>query len=495
MISLRVTFCTRVANAVLVVSGIASVLVLLYLVYQYGYTVQRRVTSAAGIGWYFGVPAVVAGVCFAALRLRPTQKIAAAVITLALITVVFGTEAVLTGRGSDLVSRLEELDRTAPGGFVETRNADQVVADARRAGVNAVPLVGTPIVVPARASTSAAPVVPLSGFPHRPTVTCIDAGQWRTFESDEHGFHNPPGLWGRVDIAAVGNSWTYGFCVPSNENYVALVRRHYPATLNLGMAGQGPLKILAVTNEYLSWLQPRIILWFYYEGGSLGELEYETKHPVLMRYLEEGFTQNLREREGEVEEVLNQYAAIQLAVDRENRARREAYETSSAPVLKALKLSSLREALGLVYGADSQEAVAPPDLESPLIELLRRIITDVSNRVSSWGGTLVFVYLPTRERYDGGNLGVAGRQRSQVLEMVRDKNIPLIDLHPAFAMHRDPLSLFPFRLHYRYNEAGHRVVADEVLRRIESEQWLKSLQAPPIPRHSLDMGTRSASPD
>jgi hypothetical protein len=107
------------------------------------------------------------------------------------------------------------------------------------------------------------------------------------------------------------------------------------------------------------------------------------------------------------------------------------------------------------------------------MELLRRIITDVNNRVSSWGGTLVFVYLPIRERYDGGDLGVAGRRRSQVLEMVRDRNIPLIDLHPAFAMHTDPLSLFPFRLHSRYNEAGHRVVADHVFRRIESEQWLR----------------------
>ncbi len=473
MISRRLTFCTRVANAVLAVGGMASVLALLYLFYQYGLTGQRRLTSAAGIGWYFGVPAALAGVCFAALRLRPTHKVAAAVTTLALITVVFGTEVVLTGRGSDRASRLEKLDRVAPGGFVETRDADQVVADARRAGVNAVQFVGTPI--PARASTSAAPagaqLVPLGGFPYRPTVTCIDAGEWRTFESDEHGFHNPPGLWGRVDIAAVGNSWTHGFCVPSNENYVALVRRHYPATLNLGMAGHGPLRILAVTTEYLSWLQPRVVLWFYSEG-SLGELEYETKHPVLMRYLEEGFTQNLRERKGEVEEVLNQYLALQLAVDRESRARREAYEPPSR-VLTALKLTSLREALGLVYGADGQERGAPPDRERSLIELLRRIIDDVNNRVSSWGGTLVFVYLPARERYDGGNLGVAGRQRSHVLEMVRDRNIPLIDLHPAFAMRDDPLSLFRFRLHYHYNAAGHRLVADRVLRRIESEQWLR----------------------
>ena len=476
MISRRVTFCARAANAVLAVCGIASVLVLLYLVYQYGYTLHRRFTSGVGVGWYFGVPAAVAGVCFSALRLRPAQKMAAAVIVLGVSTVAFVTEAFLSGRGSDPAGRLDKLARVAPDGFVETRDVDQVVADARRAGVNAVPFVA-PIAVPARASASGAPagtpLMPLSGLAHRPAVTCIDAGQWRTFESDEHGFHNPPGLWDRVEIAAVGNSWTHGVCVPSDENYVALLRRHYPATLNLGMAAQGPLQILAVTTEYLSWLQPRIVLWFYLEGGSLAELENETKRPVLMRYLEEGFTQNLREREGEVEEVLNQYVAIQFAVARENRARREAYETSSAPVLNALKLSSLREALGLVYEADGREPVGPTNLESSLIELLRRIITDVSNRVSAWGGTLVFVYLPVRERYDGGSLGGAGRQRERVLEMVRDRGIPLIDLHPAFATHGDPLSLFPSPLHYHYNEAGHRLVADQVLQRIESEQWLK----------------------
>ena len=67
MISRRMTFCTRAANAVLAVSGMASVLVLLYLFDQYEWTAQRRFTSAAGIGWYFGVPAVVACVCFAEL--------------------------------------------------------------------------------------------------------------------------------------------------------------------------------------------------------------------------------------------------------------------------------------------------------------------------------------------------------------------------------------------------------------------------------------------
>jgi hypothetical protein len=464
----------------------ALVVALLYVFYQFAWTAQRRFTGAAGIGWYFGLPAAGACMCFAALRLRPAQKIAAAAIVLALISAAFAAEAILIRRGTDPSSRLEKLVRVGPGGFVETRDVDQVVADARRAGINAVRYAGTPDTVPTSASASGGSVgtqlIPLSGFAHRPTVTCIGAGQWRIYESDEHGFHNPPGLWGHVDIAAVGNSWTHGFCVPSNENYVALVRRHYPATLNLGMAGEGPLKILAITTEYLLRLQPRIVVWFYYEGGSLAELDSETKHSILMRYLEEDFTQNLYERRGEVEEVLNRYVTIQRAVDRENRARREAYPTSSR-VVTALKLSSLRQTLGLVYGAGDQEQLAPSDRERSLIELLGRIITDVSSRVSSWGGTLVFVYLPAGERYYGKNYRVADWERSQVLQMVRDREIPLIDLHPAFAMHSDPLSLFRFRLPSHYNEAGHRLVADQVLRRIGSEQRLRLSMTRPRPIH------------
>jgi hypothetical protein len=47
-------------------------------------------------------------------------------------------------------------------------------------------------------------------------------------------------------------------------------------------------------------------------------------------------------------------------------------------------------------------------------------------------------------------------------------NIPIVDIHPAFASRRDPLALFPFRRFGHYTEEGHRLVAEEVRRALAS---------------------------
>ena len=54
--------------------------------------------------------------------------------------------------------------------------------------------------------------------------------------------------------------------------------------------------------------------------------------------------------------------------------------------------------------------------------------------------------------------------RPHVLRAVRNLGIPLIDIDNAFRPQPDPLALFPFRRLGHYNEAGHRLVAEEVLR-------------------------------
>jgi hypothetical protein len=82
--------------------------------------------------------------------------------------------------------------------------------------------------------------------------------------------------------------------------------------------------------------------------------------------------------------------------------------------------------------------------------------------VESWGGRLYFVYLPDRDRYAGRTS--APDARVHVLHAVRNLGIPLIDIDNAFRPQPDPLALFPFRRLGHYNEAGHRLVAEEVLR-------------------------------
>jgi lysophospholipase L1-like esterase len=304
-------------------------------------------------------------------------------------------------------------------------------------------------------------------------VVCNEGGQYLTYRSDAHGFNNPQYLWDSapVDIVAVGDSFVQGWCVPPDDNFVAVIRKRYPATLNLGVEGNGPLVMLATIKEYAEIVKPKVVLWFYFEGNDIMDLRRESKSPLLRRYLEEGFSQGLFARQAEIDRVLDEY--IKTARDKNRLLARleemgEILDQLPAKTKGILVLSQLRQQLGLIQGTAIQQprgvtsgAVSKYQAE---IELLGKILSRAKETVSRWGGTLYFVYLPVYHRYVPGHGG--DLDRDQVLRVVRNAGLPIIDIHQTFVAQGDPLALFPWRLPSHYNEKGHQLVADEVLRSI-----------------------------
>ena len=104
----------------------------------------------------------------------------------------------------------------------------------------------------------------------------------------------------------------------------------------------------------------------------------------------------------------------------------------------------------------------------PQIELLFDILLQAKKLVGEWGGSLYFIYLPAQYRYDASKQGPV-RSRDAVLQAANKAGLPIIDMHPIFMAQKDPLSLFPLRLAGHYNEEGHRLVAEEVLRAISKQ--------------------------
>jgi hypothetical protein len=310
--------------------------------------------------------------------------------------------------------------------------------------------------------------LPHGGISNRVTVYCNEEGEYVVYESDEHGFHNPKGIWGAnsVDIVALGDSFTQGGCVPSDKNYVAVIRERYPKTLNLGMAGQGPLNILATLKDYVEPLKPKFVLWFFYEGNDISDLLYERQSPLLMRYLDGNFSQTLGGRQAEIDQALETYIESEAAARRFSERPNKIVETmgrARRQLERLVKLSPLRQRLGLVYGDSPQSSPTDPDVKTTM-DLFDRALREAKATVDRWGGKLYFVYLPERDScFDSGRT-VA--DRVQVLDIVRMVGIPLIDVHHAFRSQSDPLALFPFRRLGHYNEKGHHVVGDEVLKSI-----------------------------
>jgi hypothetical protein len=350
----------------------------------------------------------------------------------------------------------------------------------RQQGVEAVPFISPPnnlfIKQPNGEIKSALDVhgqelIPLGAISNEVTILCNENGQWVTYLSDEHGFNNPDEIWhsNHMKIATVGDSFTQGYCVPTEKSFVGLIRQRVPATMNLGIAGNGPLLMLATIKEYLPRFKPTIVLWFYFEGNDLIELHKEQKSRLLMHYLKKvDFSQHLLDRQDDIDQALTDEIASQTALERERQANRLANQRKiSSKLEEFLKLSELRQMLSFVPGVESQELQLLSEVEGPTMDLLREVLSQAKGHVSAWGGTLYFVYLPTWTRYfDTPEIGV--EQRPQILHLVNSLGIPLIDIHPVFQGQDDVRSLFPFRETGHYNEKGHRLVAEEVLKAISS---------------------------
>ncbi len=178
----------------------------------------------------------------------------------------------------------------------DTRSRLEVITDMRKDGIDAYPAVFSSALLKwdhdgrtlrSQITIDGEEALPLGGIANVQTVFCNENGQYTIYESDEHGFHNPVGLWNdaRMDIVTLGDSFTHGACVPSEESFVGLIRDRYPAILNLGIDDSGPVTMLAMLKEYGRHFRPKAVLWFYYEGNDLKDLKREHPSPLLMKYM------------------------------------------------------------------------------------------------------------------------------------------------------------------------------------------------------------------
>jgi hypothetical protein len=488
----------RLANGFLVAAGLGCAAALLYVFYHYHWLHDRHFAGPAGRWLYYGLPALLTVLFFGSLRLKASRKIKFAFVSIVLATCLVVGELFLEGlRYISETWPSEITEETGPrraniaerlGVSFDRRTRLQVIADLRKKGVDAVPASDSVIfqrknpdgTLTWNVNWGGHQLYPLGGIANKTTVFCNENGTHTIYDSDEHGFHNPRGIWSRhpIDIAAVGDSFTHGACVPSDRNFVALIRKSHPVTLNLGVWANGPLSELATLIEYLPPLRPKLVLWLYFEGNDVIDLAVEKNNPVLMQYLEGDFRQHLLSRQAEIDQRIKEIV---------NRLVVEAAAREKGPVMKLVDslvdfgtLSLLRQKLGLIYGKNLQTQTGlASELDPELLALLRRILLQGKNMVDRWHGSLYFVYLPAWERYAHPERAV--KNREAVLQMVKNLTIPLIDVHPTFQARSDPLSLFPFRGFGHYNEAGHALVAQTVLGFIEPGGASPQFSTPPRP--------------
>ncbi|MBM3568979.1 MAG: hypothetical protein FJX46_09520 [Alphaproteobacteria bacterium] len=315
-------------------------------------------------------------------------------------------------------------------------------------------------------------------------VPCQEAGPPLVMTTDEQGFHNPPGLWRlqRWSIAILGDSFTEGYCVPSNRNSAALIRQTHPATVNLARAGDHPVHQYAKLREFAAPYRPDIVLWFFYEENDLVNilrLRGEGAHRrMVYRYLDDpNLNLGLLERQGEIDRMLAEEAAIGLrrllaehrldpqrldesAIDameaklvRDRRAERWLYTAKAV-----LKLTHLRGRLNLLF---LRRGHSPEEGAYPIFEAVMR---DSRERIAAWGGRLIVIYIPSTTSFTAR---IEDPTRARVLEILARQQIPLIDMVPILLGTGKPQSHYAYGMHGgHFNEAGYRLTAEAVLKQL-----------------------------
>jgi hypothetical protein len=411
---------------------------------------------------FYAVPAAACACCLGALALPypARQNIALALVSAAV--GLYGIELTLNALGYwEHTARLEAANQR--GLKVDTRTKLEVLDELRKKGLDSYPAIRNPWSLWGSVRVSGNEVVPFGGISGVTTILCNESGTWATYLADEHGFNNPPGLWSHPtwDIVVVGDSFAHGNCVNPGDTITGVIRLKHPRTVNLGMGANGPLIELATIKEYLPAKRPRAVLWLYYEGNDLHDLVKERRSEILTKYLSGDFSQNLVGQQSEIDR------ALRALVDRATEQERGLTWRYSRPV-KIATLSAIRVSLGLASG----QVDADVNIDLGLFE---EVLVEAKRFVSSWGGEVVFVYLPGVARFSGQPLNSYARQRDAVLRTVSSRDIPIVDVQALFESQDDPLGLFTSRARFRsyysdwhYSEKGYRLAADALVKRLES---------------------------
>lgn len=435
-----------VAGACIVVAAAGS-LVVAYVVLTFD--PARRLLPVAAI-----VTAVSAAAVLAALLALRRPLASQLTVLLAIGSALVGLYAVETTLA---VSPALRLGLGEAFRAVDSRSKLQVIRDLRDDGRAVWSSFAPSLVVSSPADLAgAAGFLPLGSIPDSTAVSCNEAGRWLVYETDEHGFNNPRGIWGTgpVDILALGDSFTHGACVPPRDNMLGWLRRTHPRTLNLGAMGNGPLLQLAGLVEYGSLVQPRTVLWFFFEGNDLMDLRNELRNPLLGRYLEPGFSQGLPDQRPRIRAVLEPY------LDEAFRVAEAANPSAGQKAIDAVMLRHLRHALRLDRVVSPTAAVPRDQAVMDSLGDLRRVLERARTVAGGWEGRVVFIYLPAWttvvDERDRPN-----PQHEAVMAAVSSLGFPVVDAYAAFRSHPDPGRLFRYPGSH-YNEAGYRLVAETI---------------------------------
>ena len=340
----------------------------------------------------------------------------------------------------------------------DSRSISRVVADLRAQGVDAFPGIarGWPRIPQVRRELPTG-FYPLSHASNASIVECNEDGRYLVYESDEFGFNNPRGLIasGHLDIGVVGESYALGHCLPRKQSLVGIIRRKFPHTATFAMAATGPLSGLASFREYIEPLKPSVVVWTVHPFFS--DTADDLADPILQRYWDPSFSQNLMERQDETDRYVRAIA-IPVQAEADSAAEREIEHAMAGRFWKIPFLPQFRARITNTFF----ETPHPRPNLGPLVQSLQM----ARDTAAGWGGQLVVLLLPTYTDVVKRQSNLT--ERHELLKKaLAQMGVPVVEGVELFRAQRDPAGLFTLRMGNHPTAEGYALLAQHLVTTID----------------------------
>lgn len=372
------------------------------------------------------------------------------IISISIVTSLYLFEAYLStlSREQDHKKRVELINKS--GKKYDTRRPFEIFKDLKKNNKDI-----SYAVTPTYFSKKRFELFPLSGVSRRHTILCNENGFYAIFKSDRYGFNNPDSEWDkdRVEYLILGDSFGIGSCVNRPDDIGSLLRSlSKKSVLNLSYSGSGPLLQYIALREYMNKNINKVI-WLYYEGNDLSNLDFELNEEELKSYLSDlNYSQNLKEKQQKIDEISNNAILNQIEKIEKNHQVNE--KNFSRELIYFLKLTKFRTMFGIKRPREIQ-----PEF--------KQIISLAKDLTQKYSAELYFVYLTSYNRYriHHDRKNSSDITRLQVKKIINNLDIPFIDLHTElFEKELNPLELFPMGLSGHYNKKGYDKISRIIFR-------------------------------
>ncbi len=319
---------------------------------------------------------------------------------------------------------------------------------------------------------------PLSSHSNILSLMCNENGYWKYFVTDKYGFNNKNEDYNKIknglnNILMIGDSFAEGYCVKDRYHFKNNLEKAGFDVLNLAKGGSGPLMELGALKEYFNVGNFNYVLWFYYPNDLIDILE-ESKNKLLMKYLQNDFSQGLMNKQEKVNEFYknesasykryNDFKKYYLSQNRLEEGFKE-LETQNyfLDKLNLKKIHNLKDYffLNLVLKEVNSRLsfILNKTNRNKDYKLVKQVIKEAINFVEDKNAKFVFVYLPSRSE-----ILEKKEADSEIIDFVESLNKSIINLNPIIIKNFNYGDIYKFSLPYsHYNEFTFQKFSNEIV--------------------------------